>query len=160
MSNLAVLRKNKLWQFRLPADAAFVAEYPDIVEQQNMLWEARMRDINEQFALTSLASPTKSRRRKESEASTASTDVEGGDSAIGDVVKAGGRRRRNSERGSAERPKDGEPPNSQNRKKAGDCGNPETATVQVDAQLELKTSTTPVANGTIAVNETIDDKLQ
>ncbi|BET01735.1 Hypothetical protein NTJ_14551 [Nesidiocoris tenuis] len=41
-----------------------------------------------------------------------------------------------------------------------DCGNPETATVQVDAQLELKTSTTPVANGTIAVNETIDDKVQ
>uniref|UniRef100_A0A0A9ZCC8 DNA-directed RNA polymerase III subunit RPC5 n=1 Tax=Lygus hesperus TaxID=30085 RepID=A0A0A9ZCC8_LYGHE len=52
MAHLAVLRQNKLWHFRLPPDEEFIAEYTEIVDQQNLLWEARMRDINEQISVT------------------------------------------------------------------------------------------------------------
>ncbi|KAF6199086.1 hypothetical protein GE061_007111 [Apolygus lucorum] len=118
MSRLAILRQNKLWHFRLPPDEAFMAEYTEIVDQQNLLWEARMRDINEQISLSTNPPATKSRRRKESEASTASTDVEGAE-MVGDVIK-GSRRRKNSEKSSTERRKSGDGPEAPGRKKAAD----------------------------------------
>ncbi|KAK9508623.1 hypothetical protein O3M35_006144 [Rhynocoris fuscipes] len=74
MNQVGILRRNNGWHFRLPTDTSFLERFPEVVEQQNLLWEARSKGILDslEFAATPVKQP---RKRKESEtlASTAAS---------------------------------------------------------------------------------------
>ncbi|XP_014248704.1 DNA-directed RNA polymerase III subunit RPC5 [Cimex lectularius] len=111
MSQVGVLKRNKLWQFRLQPDGEFMKRYPDVVEQQNLLWKVRMRDIEEHFGFITpgQAAPQNQRRRNNSESSTTSTTQASPHSAS--------RRRKNSSVSSDDSSEPTAAPRRRNRKK-------------------------------------------
>ncbi|XP_073997167.1 RNA polymerase III subunit E [Rhodnius prolixus] len=65
MSQVGVLRRNKRWHFRLSPDTNFLERFPEVVEQQNLLWEARAKGLLDSLDFN--ATLPKQRKRKESE---------------------------------------------------------------------------------------------
>lgn len=58
------------WELLLPRDTAFEEKYPDVIEKQNMFWEARQR----QFTDMLIGEPTPRRQRKKSQRDSIGSD--------------------------------------------------------------------------------------
>lgn len=47
LQTVAKFNPNTGWELLLPPDTNFEAKYPDVVQRQNLYWEARQRQFNE-----------------------------------------------------------------------------------------------------------------
>ncbi|XP_078691347.1 DNA-directed RNA polymerase III subunit RPC5-like [Branchiostoma floridae x Branchiostoma belcheri] len=56
---LAVVRVNKGWEFLLPHDQDFVDRYPDVVQRQQMLWDAKYSQLSKLLKLAKGDTPKK-----------------------------------------------------------------------------------------------------
>ncbi|XP_026487174.1 DNA-directed RNA polymerase III subunit RPC5 [Vanessa tameamea] len=59
------------WELLLPPDTAFEAKYPDVVQRQNLYWEARQRQFNEML----IGENVPKRQRKKSQRDSVSSDT-------------------------------------------------------------------------------------
>lgn len=59
------------WELLLPPDTAFEAKYPDVVQRQNLYWEARQRQFNEML----IGESVPKRQRKKSQRDSVSSDI-------------------------------------------------------------------------------------
>ncbi|CAH2106149.1 unnamed protein product [Euphydryas editha] len=60
LRSVAKFKPNFGWELLIPPDTAFEAKYPDVVEKQNLYWEARQR----QFTDMLIGEPMKRQRKK------------------------------------------------------------------------------------------------
>ncbi|XP_066291491.1 DNA-directed RNA polymerase III subunit RPC5-like [Branchiostoma lanceolatum] len=56
---LAVVRVNKGWEFLLPHDQDFMDRYPDVVQRQQMLWDAKYSQLSKLLKLAKGDTPKK-----------------------------------------------------------------------------------------------------
>ncbi|XP_028178539.1 DNA-directed RNA polymerase III subunit RPC5 [Ostrinia nubilalis] len=59
------------WELLIPPDTAFEAKYPDVIQRQNLYWEARQRQFNEMLIGESIPK----RQRKKSQRESVSSDT-------------------------------------------------------------------------------------
>lgn len=59
------------WELILPPDVAFEAKYPDVMQRQNLNWEARQRLFNEMM----IGESVPKRQRKKSQRDSVSSDT-------------------------------------------------------------------------------------
>ncbi|XP_026324816.1 DNA-directed RNA polymerase III subunit RPC5 [Hyposmocoma kahamanoa] len=59
------------WELLIPADIAFEAKYPDIIQRQNLYWEARQRQFNEM----QIGENIPKRQRKKSQRDSVGSDI-------------------------------------------------------------------------------------
>ncbi|XP_038211867.1 DNA-directed RNA polymerase III subunit RPC5 [Zerene cesonia] len=71
LQSVAKLNPNTGWELLLPPDVAFEAKYPDIVQRQNLYWEARQRQFNEML----MGECIPKRQRKKSQRDSISSDT-------------------------------------------------------------------------------------
>ncbi|KAM3959237.1 RNA polymerase III subunit E [Aphomia sociella] len=71
LSSVAKHNPEHGWELLIPPDTAFEAKYPDIVQRQNLHWEARQRSFNEMLIGENLPK----RQRKKSQRESISSDT-------------------------------------------------------------------------------------
>lgn len=77
LCQFAKLKRNKAWVLCLPPDKDFIDKYPDVVERQNMWWEAKFRQLSETFeSKANCSSPSKSRSRRRESSMSGGSDLE------------------------------------------------------------------------------------
>ena len=91
------------WEFKLPYDSEFVHKYPDVVQRQNMLWDAKFKHLASVLKVTNqdqkmatqalTSSPPKRRRTVSRSRHKSSGDRSMSDFSDGDDVRAAGERR-------------------------------------------------------------------
>ncbi|KAI8436199.1 hypothetical protein MSG28_004270 [Choristoneura fumiferana] len=59
------------WELLIPPDVAFEAKYPDVIQRQNLYWEARQRLFNEML----MGEAVPKRQRKKSQRDSISSDI-------------------------------------------------------------------------------------
>lgn len=71
LCSVACLQSNKKWSLLIPPDPDFDAKYPDIVQRQNLFWEARQKQFNDMLCGEQI---TLKRQRKKSQRDSCSSD--------------------------------------------------------------------------------------
>ncbi|CAF4823670.1 unnamed protein product [Pieris macdunnoughi] len=71
LQSVAKLNPNTGWELLLPPDLAFEAKYPEIIQRQNLYWEARQRQFNEML----MGECVPKRQRKKSQRDSISSDT-------------------------------------------------------------------------------------
>ncbi|XP_026728901.1 DNA-directed RNA polymerase III subunit RPC5 [Trichoplusia ni] len=69
--SVAKFNPNTGWELILPPDVAFEAKYPDVIQRQNLNWEARQRLFNEMM----IGENIPKRQRKKSQRDSVSSDT-------------------------------------------------------------------------------------
>lgn len=69
--SVAKFNPNTGWELIIPPDLAFEAKYPDVVQRQNLYWEARQRLFNEML----IGENIPKRQRKKSQRDSVSSDT-------------------------------------------------------------------------------------
>jgi DNA-directed RNA polymerase III subunit RPC5 len=59
------------WELLIPPDVAFENKYPDVIQRQNLYWEARQRQFNEML----IGENVPKRQRKKSQRESVSSDT-------------------------------------------------------------------------------------
>ncbi|PNF16672.1 hypothetical protein B7P43_G05410 [Cryptotermes secundus] len=79
LDQISRLRVNKGWELRLPFDKDFVSRYPEVVQRQQMWWEAKQKQLTEALreGSTGSSSPGKSRRKSNRDSSVSDNEVSG-----------------------------------------------------------------------------------
>lgn len=92
LCQFAKYKRNVGWVLCLPTDKDFIEKYPDVVERQNMWWEAKYRQLSETFeSKATCASPSKSRSRRRESSMSGGSDLE---SPVRSRLHSGSSRRR------------------------------------------------------------------
>lgn len=63
--------KMSCWELIIPPDVAFEAKYPDVIQRQNLAWEAKQRQFNEML----MGENVPKRQRKKSQRESTSSDT-------------------------------------------------------------------------------------
>ncbi|CAH0397770.1 unnamed protein product [Chilo suppressalis] len=71
ISSVAKFNPRTGWELIIPPDVAFEAKYPDVVQRQNLYWEARQRQFNEML----IGENVPKRQRKKSQRESVSSDT-------------------------------------------------------------------------------------
>ncbi|CAB3224412.1 unnamed protein product [Arctia plantaginis] len=71
ISSVAKFNERVGWELLIPPDTAFEAKYPDVVQRQNLYWEARQRLFNEML----IGENVPKRQRKKSQRDSVSSDT-------------------------------------------------------------------------------------
>lgn len=71
LKSVAKFNPNHGWELLLPPDTAFEAKYPDVIQRQNLYWEARQRQFNEML----IGESVPKRQRKKSQRDSVSSDT-------------------------------------------------------------------------------------
>lgn len=64
-TGISRLRTNKGWELLLPTDNNFIEKYPDVVQRQQLFWEAKQKQFNE-FLKDNNKTPNRQRRKSKS----------------------------------------------------------------------------------------------
>lgn len=70
LRSVAKLNPQTGWELLLPPDSAFEAKYPEVIQRQNLYWEACQRQFNEMLIGENLPK----RQRKKSQRDSISSD--------------------------------------------------------------------------------------
>lgn len=71
LKSIAKYNPNTGWELLLPPDTAFENKYPDVIQRQNLYWEARQRQFNEML----IGESVQKRQRKKSQRDSFSSDT-------------------------------------------------------------------------------------
>ncbi|CAH0723205.1 unnamed protein product, partial [Brenthis ino] len=71
LESVAKFNPSHGWELLLPPDTAFEAKYPDVIQRQNLYWEARQRQFNEML----IGESVPKRQRKKSQRDSISSDT-------------------------------------------------------------------------------------
>lgn len=63
-TGIARLRTNRGWELLLPTDTVFIDKYPDVVQRQQLFWEAKQKQFND--LIRDCKTPQRQRRKSKS----------------------------------------------------------------------------------------------
>lgn len=63
-TGIAKLRYKTGWELLLPADHAFIEKYPDVMQRQQLFWEAKQKQFNDLVSDSLKQSPRQRRKSK------------------------------------------------------------------------------------------------
>ncbi|XP_069692182.1 DNA-directed RNA polymerase III subunit RPC5 [Periplaneta americana] len=79
LDQIARLKVNKRWELQLPFDKDFISRYPEVVQRQQMWWDAKQKQLSEALkeGATGGSSPGKSRRKSNRDSSVSDNELSG-----------------------------------------------------------------------------------
>lgn len=63
-TGISRLRTNRGWELLLPTDSSFIDKYPDVVQRQQLFWEAKQKQFND--LIRDCKTPQRQRRKSKS----------------------------------------------------------------------------------------------
>ncbi|KDR19405.1 DNA-directed RNA polymerase III subunit RPC5 [Zootermopsis nevadensis] len=76
LEQISKVQGNKRWELRLPVDKAFISRYPEVVQRQQMWWDAKQKQLTEALREGSVAASSSGRSRRKSTRDSSVSDNE------------------------------------------------------------------------------------